>query len=120
MVIFFVSTLLFMIVWSFLVNYYGKKKCWIAYSVLGGFLFLLFLITNRESFVILFISCSLCAIPASGAYLNDALISDVIDYDEFLTEKRNEGVYTVFSTFVPKIVSIFAQSIPMIVLASKF
>jgi Na+/melibiose symporter-like transporter len=53
------------------------------------------------------------AIPAGGAYLNDVFTSDIIDYDEFSTGKRNEGIYIVFSSFTPKIVTIFAQSLPL-------
>ena len=56
------------------------------------------------------------AIPAGGAYLNDVFLSDIIDYDEFISGQRSEGLYTVFATFIPKIVSIFAQSIPLTIL----
>ena len=57
------------------------------------------------------------SIPASGAYLNDVFLTDTIDYDEFLTGKRNEGVYMVFSVFIPKIVGIAAQSIPLTIMS---
>jgi Na+/melibiose symporter-like transporter len=59
------------------------------------------------------------AIPAGGAYLNDVFTSDIIDYDEFSTGKRNEGIYIVFSSFTPKIVTIFAQSLPLTLMSCK-
>ena len=35
-----------------------------------------------------------CVFP--GKLLNDAMMADVIDYDEFLTGGRNEVTYTMF------------------------
>ena len=35
-----------------------------------------------------------CVFP--GKFLNDAIMADVIDYDEFLTGGRNEATYTMF------------------------
>lgn len=119
LIVFFISTIFFMIIWQFLVNKFGKKRCWIYCSLLGIFLFSLFLFCDRGHPLIIILISSLCSIPGSGAYLNDSLMSDIIDYDEFLTHSRNEGIYTVFTTFIPKLVSIFAQSVPMIMLASK-
>ena len=43
----------------------------------------------------------LTALPAGGAYINEVILTDIIDYDEFLTGKRNEAIYTVFSSFIP-------------------
>ena len=60
-----------------------------------------------------------CSLPAGGCYLNDVLLSDIIDYDEFITGKRNEGIYIVFSSFTPKIVGIFAQSLPLTIMTCK-
>lgn len=117
--IFFVSMLIFMGAWHYLVAKYGKKKCWQISSFIEVFLFNLLIFCDAAHPVLLLVSSSLCAIGASGAYLNDVFISDIIDYDELLTGSRNEGMYTVFSTFIPKLVSIFAQAIPISILTSK-
>ena len=53
-------------------------------------------------------------IPTGGQFLISAMLSDVIDYDEFLNYKRNEGQFTVFATFVPKIIAIPCQSFPLV------
>ena len=120
MTVFFVFSLIFIILWNYLVSIFGKKSCWRMYSLIGFVCFNLFIINDRSHPYLLFFSVAICALPSAGSYINDAIISDIIDYDEFLTDSRNEGVYTVFSTFVPKLVSIFSQTIPMIVLSSKF
>jgi Na+/melibiose symporter-like transporter len=115
--IFFIACILCMFLWHYFVSIYGKKKCWEAYSLISILTFSMFLMVDSSSMgMILFCSVA-CALPAGGAYLNDVFCSDIIDYDEFLTGKRNEGIYTVFSSFIPKIVSIFAQSIPLTIMA---
>ena len=67
--------------------------------------------------VLLVISAILTSFPTGGAYLNDVLISDIIEYDEFSTGKRSEGIFTVFSALIPKFVSLFAQAIPLSILS---
>jgi Na+/melibiose symporter-like transporter len=55
--------------------------------------------------------------PSGGSYLNDVVVSDAIEYDEFTSGKRTEGIYTVCSAFIPKFVSLFAQAIPLSLLS---
>ena len=105
-----------MVIWHYVVKSIGKKNAWSLYSLISILTFSLFLFCEEGSFALLIIVSILNAIPAGGAYLNDVFVADIIDYDEFITGKRNEGLYTVFSTFIPKIVSIFAQSIPLTIL----
>ena len=95
----------------------GKKKAWQSYSAICLLSFSLFLFCGSGDTYLLTILAALVSIPASGAYLNDVFLTDTIDYDEFLTGKRNEGVYMVFSVFIPKIVGIAAQSIPLTIMS---
>jgi Na+/melibiose symporter-like transporter len=105
--------------WHYVICWYGKKKAWLSYSIISIVTFSLFLLCQEGSMWLLLAFSILNAIPAGGSYLNDVFISDVIDYDEFITGKRNEGIYIVFSSFTPKIVGIFAQSIPLTVMSCK-
>jgi len=105
-----------MLIWHYIVKAIGKKKSWTLYSLISLFVFALFLLCSEGSFTLLIISSICLAIPAGGAYINDVFLSDCIDYDEFLTGQRNEGIYTMFTSFIPKFVSIFAQSIPLTIL----
>ena len=105
--------------WHFIVKIIGKKRSWELYSLISILTFSLFLMGDETSFSLLLFISIINAIPAGGAYLNEVFLADIIDYDEFITGKRNEGIYTVFSSFIPKIVSIFASSVPLSIMASK-
>lgn len=115
--IFFICCIIFCGLWHFLVSKYGKRKCWQSYSLLCIVPFSIFLLCDVGTSKTLIFTAVLTAFPAGGAYLNDVLVSDTIDYDEFYTGKRNEGIFTVCSAFIPKFVSLFAQAIPLSLMA---
>jgi MFS/sugar transport protein len=48
-----------------------------------------------------------------GQFLVNTIMSDVIDYDEFLNGGRSEGAFSVFATLIPKFVAIPASAIPL-------
>lgn len=106
-----------MFIWQQLVKRHGKKNCWILCSILGALIFYFTILQSSPNYIL--ILSIFLSIPSSGSYLNDAIISDIIDYDEFISDKRSEGLYTVFSSFIPKVVNIFSQSIPIIILTGK-
>lgn len=116
---FFICCIISMLLWHFVIKIFPRKKAWQGYSLISVFSFAMFMICKEGSISLLVIFTLLNAIPAGGAYLNDVFVSDIIDYDEFLTGKRNEGVYTVFSSFTPKIVTIVAQSLPLTIMSCK-
>lgn len=116
---FFVASLISIISWHFYVGLIGKKKAWQSYSIMCIFTFSLFLFCDVGHTYLLICLCVLNSVPAGGAYLNDVLLTDTIDYDEFISGKRNEGIYIVVSVFVPKIVGIAAQSIPLTIMSRK-
>lgn len=94
----------------------GKRNAWLLYNLcmcLTNFLFII--IAPGQSVLLICFMC-LNGIPIGGQFLIMSIVSDVIDYDEFLNFSRNEGAFTVFSQFVPKLVAIPAQSFPLIVL----
>lgn len=116
--IFFVVCILSMIFfWQWIVTKIGKKKAWQIYPIMTIIACCLFLFCQEGMMGWMLVFSMINAFPAGGAYLNDVLLTDVIDYDEFITGKRNEGIYEVFSNFAPKIVGIFAQSIPLTILS---
>ncbi len=106
-----------MLLWHFIIKIVPRKKAWQGYSLVSVFSFAIFMICGEGSMSLLVIFSVLNAMPAGGAYLNDVFVSDIIDYDEFLTGKRNEGIYVVFSSFIPKIVTILAQSLPLTIMS---
>lgn len=116
---FFICCVISMLLWHMLIRIIPRKKAWQGYSLVSVFTFTIFLICEEGSMALLIIFSILNAIPAGGAYLNDVFLSDIIDYDEFTTNKRNEGIYVVFASFTPKIVTILAQSIPLSIMSGK-
>ena len=115
--LFFICCIASCSIWHLLVDRYGKVLCWKMYSIISILPFTLFLFCDVGSTHLLVISAIFTSFPTGGAYLNDVLISDVIEYDEFLTGKRAEGIFTVFSSLIPKFVSLFAQAIPLSILS---
>lgn len=114
---FFVCSLFTVIGWHFYANALGKKKAWQSYSAICVVCFTAFIFCGYGNTLLLIVLCALTSIPASGAYLNDVFLTDTIDYDEFITGKRNEGIYMVFTVFVPKLAGIAAQSIPLTIMS---
>ena len=115
--IFFISCLFTCSIWHFLVEKFGKLICWRSFSLICIIPFTLFLFCDLGSTSLLLFSAIVISFPTGAAYLNDVMVSDTIDYDEFFTGKRNEGIYTVFSSLIPKFVSLFAQAIPLSLLS---
>ena len=115
--LFFICCIASCSIWHLLVEKFGKIICWRMYSLISIIPFILFLFCDIGSTNLLVIAAILTSCPTGGAYLNDVLISDVIVYDEFLTGKRAEGIFTVFSSLIPKFVSLFAQAIPLSILS---
>ena len=58
----------------------------------------------------------MCIIYA-GHYFLRSILADVIDYDEFLTGERREGLYFYFLEFIPKLMQVPSQAIPFLMLA---
>ena len=116
---FFICCIISMLLWHMVIKILPRKQAWQGYSLVSVFSFSMFLICNEGSMVMMVIISIVNAIPSGGMYLNDVFMTDIIDYDEFITGKRNEGIYQVFSSFTPKIVTIFAQSFPLTVMSCK-
>ncbi|MHA1819421.1 MAG: MFS transporter [Promethearchaeota archaeon] len=94
-----------------LVNFYAIKKIGLKKAIIISFGlvalgFLLFLVTGLETIVNAYpasIAFFILAFGAAGAFIIlPAITGDVIDYDEFITGKRREGVYAGFNAIVTK------------------
>ena len=115
--IFFICCIFSCTLWHYLVEKFGKLICWKSYSLISILPFILFLFCDTGTTNLMMVAAVFTSFPTGGAYLNDVLISDIIEYDEFSTGKRAEGIFTVFSSLIPKFVSLFAQAIPLSILS---
>merc|ERR1719399_1330728 len=78
----------------------------------------LFLFVWKGGVELLFVVCAVNGAPLGAKFLADAILADIIDYDEFLTGMRSEATYMMFKSFLPKIVQIPAAAIPIALLGS--
>eukprot|EP01083_Nonionella_stella_P018259 50941_1 len=92
----------------------GKVQAWLAYNVVNVVTNVLFVFVPEGGLFYLYFCMIMNGIPTGGQFLISAILADVIDYDEFLNYKRNEGQFTVFASFVPKIIAIPCQSFPLV------
>ena len=115
--IFFICCIISCNIWHYLVSKFGKIFCWRVFSLFCLFPFSLYLFCGLGTTNLLIIAAIITSFPAGGSYLNDVVVSDAIEYDEFKTGKRTEGIYTVCSAFIPKFISLFAQAIPLSILS---
>ena len=115
--VFFICCIISCNIWHYLVSRFGKIFCWRIFSLLCLFPFSLYLFCGVGTTNLLMFAAIVTSLPSGGSYLNDVVVSDAIEYDEFTSGKRTEGIYTVCSAFIPKFVSLFAQAIPLSLLS---
>lgn len=105
-------------IWKWLSLRFGKRKVWLGYNVFNSITCFGFLAVGEGDLILFYILAFLNGLPIGGQFLTEAILSDIIDYDEFLNGTRSEGSFTVFATFIPKVVSIPASAIPLAVVSA--
>eukprot|EP00931_Biecheleriopsis_adriatica_P036695 TRINITY_DN21107_c1_g1_i1.p1 TRINITY_DN21107_c1_g1~~TRINITY_DN21107_c1_g1_i1.p1 ORF type:complete len:882 (-),score=110.24 TRINITY_DN21107_c1_g1_i1:71-2716(-) len=103
-------------VWLRLVLRYGKVKLWLAWSFTMAVTNFMFLAVQKSFIIATFVVCGLNGIPLAAKFLADSILADIIDYDEFLTGRRNEATYTMFKSFLPKVMAIPAAAFPLAIM----
>ena len=114
----FLAVILSAPLWLFVVSKIGKYRTYMLYNVLNLVTNSAFIFLGEGDWVALVICTFFNGFPMGGNFIADSLVADVIDYDEFLNGTRNEGGFSVFATFLPKIVSIPASAIPIAIMAA--
>ena len=104
--------------WLQAVNTFGKRPTWLSFNLLNAVTNSLFVFVARGSPMTTILLAFLNGLPMGAQFLTDSILADVIDYDELLTGTRSEGRFTIFQTFIPKIVSIPAQAVPLSLVAA--
>jgi len=103
--------------WLYLVRIIGKNKAWLLFNALAAVTNGLFVFVGQDPKLCILMAV-LNGLPNGAMFMNESILADVIDYDEFLTGQRSEGRFTIFQTFIPKVVSIPAQAVPLGLLAA--
>ena len=102
--------------WLKAANRYGKFHVWIFYNVVNIITNLLFFIPREGDPLYTIVVMGVNGIPVGGQGLIQSVLSDVIDYDEFLNGARSEASFSVFATLIPKFVAIPASAIPLAII----
>mmetsp|Transcript_103383 Transcript_103383/g.301639 ORF Transcript_103383/g.301639 Transcript_103383/m.301639 type:complete len:390 (+) Transcript_103383:3-1172(+) len=108
--------LLFMPIWPLLATKLGKVETWLLVSFLCMATEVLKLFIQSGQVFFALTVFGLATLPHGGKFLGDVIMTDIIDYDEFLTGTRNEATYFMFKSFIPKIILIPAAAIPLALL----
>merc|ERR1719440_828235 len=100
-------------IWYALLGYLGKHKAWMGMSLSHGIATLGFLFLGEGAYAGLFAMAFLNGFPLGAEFLNDSILADIVDYDEFLTANRKEATYFMAKSFIPKVVQIPAAVLPI-------
>lgn len=102
--------------WLMLAKMRGKVSAWVIWSFTMAITNFVFVFLDQSMVVACVVACTINGIPLAAKFLADAILADIIDYDEFLTGHRNEAMYTMFKSFLPKVMAIPAAAIPLAVM----
>jgi len=108
-----ICALLALPMWLWLAAKFGKRNAWLLWSFSTAITNTLFAFCGKGDYVSCIVFCGINGIPLGAKFLAEAILADVIDYDEFLTGARSEATYTMFKQFLPKIAAIPASAIPL-------
>jgi hypothetical protein len=106
----------FLPLWLYLAKRLGKRNAWLLWSISSALTNLVMAFVTKGNYKLFWFVCVLNGIPMGAKFLSDAIMADIIDYDEFLTGSRAEATYTMFKGFLPKIAAIPASALPIALL----
>jgi len=102
--------------WLWLASRLGKYRAWLLYNFSNVATNLLFFIPQEGQNLRMAVVALLNGVPLGGMFLINSVLSDIIDYDELLYGVRNEAIFSVYATLIPKFVAIPATAIPLALL----
>lgn len=113
-----ISKVIFVIAWRGIVLCIGRYKAFLATNILYCINSLTFLAVGRETGVYLpMILVVTWAFASGGFWILRSMLTDVIDYDEFLSGQRREAQYTMLIDLLPKFAEVPGLVLPFIFMA---
>lgn len=110
------SAMLASIFWLQLSKRIGKFYAWQTFNFVNAATNLVFFAIGEGDAWYIVAAGALNGIPVGGQFLVNTIMSDVIDYDEFLNGARCEAAFSVFATLIPKFVAIPASAVPLAII----
>jgi len=116
------SRMLIMPVWVWAGRHFGKFKTFLYYNFLLALSHCLFIVIGKDTescFQLKFaiVGAALWGAVYGGSFFLKSIMSDVVDYDEFLSGKRREGLYMMTLEFLPKFLEVPAEALPFLLMA---
>lgn len=104
--------------WKCVENRVGLFKAFLIFNVAMGISNALFLFVGRGQVIEGLVVSMLNGIPLGGKYLAQCHLAMCITVDEFYTGEKSEAKFTMFSSFVPKVVSIPSNALPLAIISA--
>ncbi|KAJ9450701.1 putative xylose-proton symporter [Diplonema papillatum] len=114
----FAASVLSMPLWFAAMRRLGKRATWLVFNLLAAATNAIFVFVGAGDPIFMSLLAAVNGIPVGAQFLTETIVADIIDYDELLTGRRAEAKFMVFQTFIPKIVSIPAQTVPLALLSA--
>jgi hypothetical protein len=99
-------------------RYYSKWTAYFIYNLALALTCVFKIFTFRHILWMTGIVSFLWGLAYGGAFLAFNMMADAIDYDQFKSGERREAQYEVFYEFIPKMVEIPGQVIPLMAMAA--
>jgi hypothetical protein len=100
-------------VWWWIYTKIGKRNAWLSYNAYNTISNIFFLVDCNGNWTLALGIFVVNAFAFGGQFLIDAVLADVIEYDQFLNGGRIEGMFATVAYFVPKVVAAGANAIPL-------
>merc|ERR1711871_1240585 len=100
-------------VWNYIAYKKGKRWTWLAWSFWNGLTNIFLVVTDKGTGSLFLFVTFISGTPLGARFLADTILSDIIDYDEFLTGRRSEATFLMFKSFLPKMVGLPAAVLPI-------
>lgn len=101
-------------IWLLIMKRVGKVQAWLTWSLTMAVSNILYCFLGAGDIYGALLVCGVNGAPLGAKFLADAILADIIDYDEFLTGTRKEATYTMFRSFLPKLIAIPAAALPIV------
>jgi GPH family glycoside/pentoside/hexuronide:cation symporter len=100
--------ILFVPFWLWMAKKYNKRQAYMAGMIFWVFVQLLIFTIPPHNITYMLTIAALAGIGVSAAYvLPDSLFADIIEWDELLTHRRQEGIYFGARAFIRKLTGAF-------------
>jgi len=114
-----IGQLTFVPVWRLISNPFGTRNTWLMFNLCAAVTTGLFIFGGVGTPRLTVILSLVNGIPMAAMFLNDAIVSQVIDYDANLQGgERAEARFMLFQSFIPKVISIPASVLPLSALSA--